>query len=300
MKISISTFMYSIDQFSKITDINKLVLRTWENRYGLFQASRTNTNIRVYSDDLLIQALNIKLLTDNGYKISFLAKKEYSEINKLLEKTITNQDVNKTSSFYVNKFIEAALSYDVTLFNTTYEEGVRKFGVISFYENIILATFSKIGLFWLTNRINPGQEHFLSELMKQKILAAIEKNNHLITQPKNWLLFLPPKEHHEIGLIFAKLLLIQNGYEVIYLGANVPLESLDHIANKKNIDNILFFSVSNFSKQNIIKNIQHINSIFKKTKKFLVSDAEIDPKKMKETKTNNISNINQFLHLIQT
>ena len=291
--------MYSIDQFSKITNINKLVLRTWENRYGLFKASRTHTNIRVYSDDLLVQALNIKMLSDNGYKISFLAKKDYSELSKLLEENIDTKNINNSADFYVNKFLEAALNYNVTLFNNTYKKGTEEFGLISFYQNVILSTFSKIGLFWLTNRINPGQEHFLSELMKQKILTSIDKSTSIISQSKNWLLFLPPSEYHEIGLIFAKLLLIQNGYEVIYLGANVPLESLDHIASKKSIDNILFFSVSNFSKKNTMKNIEYINSIFKKSKKFLVSDVETDPNKMKKTKTHHISNINQFLDLIQ-
>ena len=65
--INIRYSMYNIDQFSQITNINKLVLRTWENRYGLFKATRTKTNIRVYSDDLLVKALNIKSLTENGF-----------------------------------------------------------------------------------------------------------------------------------------------------------------------------------------------------------------------------------------
>ncbi len=237
--------MYSIDQFSKITNINKLVLRTWENRYGLFKASRTNTNIRVYSDDLLIQALNIKTLTENGYKISFLAKKKHSELNELLDETVANKNIKKSAHYYVNKFLEAAVSYDTVLFEKTYKNGVEKFGVIDFYQNVILLTFSKI------------------------------------------------------GLIFAKLLLIQNGYEVIYLGANVPLKSLDHIAQKKSIDNILFFSISNFSKENIINSIEYIHSRFKKSKKFLVSDLHLEPKIMKKAKTNIISNINQFLNIIQ-
>lgn len=291
--------MYNIDQFSKITSINKLVLRTWENRYGLFKASRTDTNIRMYSDELLIQALNIKTLTDKGYKISFLAKKKYSDLRKLLDETTITNDINKASDYFVNNFIESALNYDVVQFEKTYKKGVEKFGLIKFYQNVILLTFSKIGLFWLTNRINPGQEHFLSELMKQKILSAIDQKTQEISKNKNWLLFLPPNEHHEIGLIFSKLLLIQNGYEVIYLGSNVPLESLNHISNKKTIDNILFFSVSNFSKKNIINTIEYINTEFKKVKKYLVCNQNIDLKIMKKTKTSFISSINEFLTIIK-
>ena len=60
---------YNIDQFSKITGINKLLLRTWENRYNFLTPQRTNTKIRIYSDELLIQGLNAKILLENGYKI---------------------------------------------------------------------------------------------------------------------------------------------------------------------------------------------------------------------------------------
>ena len=63
-----------------------------------------------------------------------------------------------------------------------------------------------------------------------------------ITQIKeSWLLFLPENEFHEIGLIFAKFLLIKNGYEVIYLGANVPYGSLLQLAEKRKLIMFYFF-----------------------------------------------------------
>ena len=65
---------YNIDQFSKITNIPKLNLRTWENRYSYLIPLRTETNIRVYSDELLVRGINTKLLLENGYKISKVSK----------------------------------------------------------------------------------------------------------------------------------------------------------------------------------------------------------------------------------
>jgi DNA-binding transcriptional MerR regulator len=291
--------MYNIDQFSQITNINKLVLRTWENRYGLFKATRTKTNIRVYSDDLLVKALNIKSLTENGYKISFLAKQSKDQLNNLVNESKSSNDKNIAYEFYVNKFIEAALNYDALLFQKTYTEGIEKYNIIEFYQKVILQTFSKIGLFWLTNRINPGQEHFLSELIKQKILASTDNSAKKITKSSRWLLFLPPNEFHEIGLIFAKFLLIQNGYDVTYLGSNVPLQCLDHISEKKQIDNILIFSVSNFSKTNILTTIGYMHEKFPKSKKFLVSDLKINSNMVKLSNTKIISDIKQFLKIIK-
>ena len=166
---------YSIDQFSKITGISKLVLRTWENRYDYLKADRTKTNLRSYSDKLLIKALKTKHLIDSGYKISFITKKNDTELNDLIG-TLKHSSDNKISlDYYINKMIESGIRYDSVLFNKIYKECLTEFNLIDFYQNIMLPTFSKIGLFWLTSRMNPAQEHFLSEMFKQKIYAEIDK-----------------------------------------------------------------------------------------------------------------------------
>ena len=107
---------YTIDQFSKITGLNKLLLRTWENRYNFLKANRTSTNIRYYSDNLLICALNTKFLIDSGYKISFIVNKSESEINNLIDQI--NNDCQSAShyNYYVNKFIESAVKFNTLLF----------------------------------------------------------------------------------------------------------------------------------------------------------------------------------------
>ena len=82
---------YNIDQFSKITNIPKLNLRTWENRYSYLVPLRTETNIRVYNDDLLVRGINTKLLLENGYKISKVSKMLDEEIQSAVEKVgVTN------------------------------------------------------------------------------------------------------------------------------------------------------------------------------------------------------------------
>ena len=171
---------YNIDQFSKITGINKLVLRTWENRYEFLKAERSKTNIRYYSDDLLIKALNTKFLIDNGYKISFISSQNDKEIDGLVENINKDIDTITYSDYYINQLIKSAVNFNSSLFNKVYKECLSHYDVIEFYKQILLPTFSKIGLFWLTKRINPAQEHFLSEMFKQKIykhIDDIDKNN---------------------------------------------------------------------------------------------------------------------------
>ena len=289
---------YSIDQFSKITGISKLVLRTWENRYDYLQAARTKTNIRLYSDQLLIKALKTKFLIDSGYKISIITTKSDSELDHLIAELKNSSNHETSYDYYINKMIESGITYDTKLFNDTYKECLLDFNHVDVYIKIMLPTFSKIGLFWLTNRMNPAQEHFLSEMFKQKVYSkinSIKKSNRAST---NWLLFLPPDEYHEIGLLFARFLLLQNGFDVIYLGANVPLSALKQVSQTKKIDNLLFFSISNFSKLNLIDTITSLDKYFKNTKQYLVNSSINSNKSLLKSKITLIQSFDQFIKLI--
>ena len=289
---------YSIDQFSKITGISKLVLRTWENRYDYLQAPRTTTNIRFYSDQLLVKALKTKFLIDAGYKISFITTKSDSELDHLIAELKNSSNHETSYDYYINKMIEAGITYDTKLFNDTYEACLLDFNHIDTYIKIMLPTFSKIGLFWLTNRINPAQEHFLSEMFKQKVYSEIDRIKKSNRASSNWLLFLPPDEYHEIGLLFSRFLLIQNGFDVIYLGANVPLSALKQVSQTKKIDNLLFFSISNFSKINLIDTITSLDKYFKNTKQYLVNSSTNPNTSLPKSKITLIQSFDQFIELI--
>ncbi len=286
---------YNIDQFSKITGINKLLLRTWENRYNFLKAARTESKIRMYSDDLLIQALNAKLLIDNGHKISLISKKSDLEIEDLLSQLIKKENKNSFNKYCINNFIKSALKFDTNKFNKTYSEASEKYTTIDFYKKIMLPTFSKIGLFWLTNKMNPAQEHFLSEMFKQKIYKQIdEESTYKKHKSKTWLLFLPQKEYHEMGLLFTRYLLHNKGYNVVYLGANVPLTALSEIAKNTKIDNTLFFVVSNFAKLNILETSKVVSKYFRNSKNYVVSNQKLESNIL----IKNIQSVDEFLELI--
>ena len=288
---------YNIDQFSKITGINKLVLRTWENRYGYLMANRTLTNLRYYSDDLLVQALKTKYLIDSGYKISFISSKNDIDLDNLVSELKSSSN-SASFEYYINKMIEAGIKYNTELFNKIYDQCLIEFNHIDFYTHVMLPTFSKIGLLWLTNRMNPAQEHFLSEAFKQKIYSEIDKISTNTTNRDTWMLFLPPNEHHEIGLLFSRFLLLKSGYNVIYLGANVPLSSIQQVSETIEINNILFFSIANYSKDNLTDTISFLAKNLTLPNKYIVTNAKGKSKLFQKHKITLIDDINKFIKLI--
>ena len=288
---------YSIDQFSRITGITKFVLRTWENRYAYLKANRSETNIRIYTDDMIIRALNTNYLLENGYKISKISKMSEIELIKIIDEIKVRQ-IEAKESYYINQIIISTLEFSTSKFNKLFDEGVLDFGILDFYKKVILTTLDRIGILWLTNRIAPSQEHFLSENIKQKLIVASDIYFKKENKKETWLLFLPENEFHEIGLLFARFLLVKNGFNVIYLGSNLPYESLNQVDEKIKIDNTLMFSVSKSSIININSTIEYLESNFQSANKYIIS-TEITAKMItKKSNINILSDVNSFINII--
>jgi methanogenic corrinoid protein MtbC1 len=292
---------YSIDQFSQITGIPKISLRTWENRYDFLIPNRTKTNIRVYSDEMLVKGINTQFLLSNKFKISQVSKMTDHEFVSQVNIIGGSDDLGVKGTFYINKFLETAINFDEYSFHKTFDKGFNDMGIVPFYDKVLLPLLQRVGLLWLVSKISPSQEHFLSELIKQKLSALTDAVN-IKKKPKKdtWLLFLPEREFHEIGLLFTKYLLVQNGYHVIYLGDNLPLECLAEVAQKQRAQNLLFFSISNVSLSGIKENINQCKAYFPKSKIHVVTKGT----KLMEINSEHediifVHNLNDFISCIK-
>ncbi len=213
---------YSIKDLEQLSGIKAHTLRIWEQRYNLLSPKRTDTNIRYYDDDDLKLILNVALLNDNGFKISKIASMDAvemrSEVIKLTERSLTHDD-------QIHALTISMIEMDEERFDKVLSSNISKLGFEQTMLNIIYPFMSKIGVLWQTGAINPAQEHFISNLVRQKMIVAIDGQKKF-TGGKKFLLFLPEGELHEISLLFASYLIKTKGHKVIYLGQSTPKEDL--------------------------------------------------------------------------
>jgi methanogenic corrinoid protein MtbC1 len=101
---------------------------------------------------------------------------------------------------------------------------------------ILFPFLEKIGILWLTNHINPAQEHLVSNLIRQKLIVGIDGIVTSLKVNKTVLLFLPEGEYHELGLLFMHYLLKSRGVNSVYLGSSVPLKDVEYVAKLKKPD----------------------------------------------------------------
>lgn len=230
---------YSIKDLEKLSGIKAHTIRIWEKRYNLIEPSRTNTNIRYYSDEDLKKLLNVSMLNRSGWKISHLADKSNEQLSELI---LQLNKESADSETQIEHLIVSMLDLDEVKFEKVLSNSILKIGFEETLTRVIYPFFDRIGILWLAGTINAAQEHFMSNLMRQKIIAAIDgqlpgdqKN------PKTFMLFLHEAELHELGLLFYNYLLRKHGHRVIYLGQAVPFKDLIQIAEIQKTD-ILFTS----------------------------------------------------------
>ncbi len=252
MNVSFRPIMavYSIKDLEKISGIKAHTIRIWERRYQLIDPQRTSTNIRFYSDEDLKRILNVSILNQNGFKISKIAEMSDSQLR---ERVIDLCLDTRNTDVQIESLLVAMLELDESKFANVLTNSIIKSGFESTVETILFPFLDRIGILWQAGTINPAQEHFISNLIRQKLIVAIdnEMQNFIPKADKRILFFLPENELHEIGLLFYSLIARKEGYNVVYLGASVPIEDLKNVIETRSVDALFTSFVSARKKEEL-------------------------------------------------
>lgn len=226
---------FTIKDLENLTGIKAHTIRIWEQRYSFLKPQRSDTNIRYYSSNELKTILNIALLNKYGFKISHIDKMDEVQMK---ERILSLSQAQAQQERVVNELIQNMVDLDLDAFELVLDKYIHSKGIERSITQIIFPFLERIGILWLTNHINPAQEHLVTNIIRQKLIIGIEGARSHIQVNKTLLLFLPEGEHHELGLLFMYYLLKSRGIKVLYIGANAPLKDVAYVANLKNPDYI--------------------------------------------------------------
>jgi DNA-binding transcriptional MerR regulator len=231
--------VFSIKDLENLSGIKAHTIRIWEKRYDILQPMRTDTNIRLYDLASLQKLLNITLLHDYGYKISKIATYPQEKIPSLVREIISTKNAKNHA---ISAFKMAMMNFDQELFFNTYNWLIAEKSFKEIFHQVFIPLMNELGLLWQSDTITPAHEHFVSYLIKQKLLVNTEKLQVLKQTKfdKVFVLSLPLNEIHELGLMYLNYEILLNGYKTIYLGESMPIENLKDL--KKHFNSIVFVS----------------------------------------------------------
>lgn len=271
--------VYSISDLEKLSGIKAHTIRVWEQRYDIIQPKRTKTNIRYYQDEDLKLLLNIALLNKNGIKISKIAKMSNKEI---AEKVAAISEINFEYGTQLDALTISMIEMDEFKFDRIISTNIQQLGFERTMLEIIYPFLDKLSVLWLTGSINPVQENFMSYLIRQKLIVAI--NNLPLLQSKEtkkFIIYLPEGERQELSLLFMSYLLKSRKNHVIYLGQEISINDLTDACKIQNPDYLFTMITETFAKEPVQNYVDKLSSNFPDCKVLLsgyqVVAQEVNP-----------------------
>jgi MerR family transcriptional regulator, light-induced transcriptional regulator len=247
---------FTIKDMENLSGIKAHTIRIWEQRYNFLKPQRTTTNIRYYTNEELKTILNIALLNKYGFKISHIGRMQPAEIR---DRILSLGDAKAIQERVLNELVQEMVDLEIERFEKIITNYIAAKGIERTVLQIIFPFLEKIGILWQTGHIHPAQEHLVTNVIRQKLIVAIESSVSHIKVAKTFLLFLPEGEHHELGLLFMYYLLKSRGIKVIYLGANVPVKDVAYLVELKQPDFAfvhLTATCPNFNFEKFLNNVE--------------------------------------------
>ena len=162
---------FTIKDIENLSGIKAHTIRIWEQRYSFLKPQRTDTNIRYYSSNEVKTILNIALLNKYGFKISHIDKMNEAELK---EKILSLTGTLAQQERIVNELIQHMIDLDIDEFEKILDNYILARGIEKTILQIIFPYLEKIGILWLTDHINPAQEHLVTNIIRQKLIVGIE------------------------------------------------------------------------------------------------------------------------------
>ncbi len=288
--------VYSISDLEKLSGIKSHTIRMWEQRYGVLNPKRTDANIRYYEDEDLQMLLNIAMLNRHGIKISKIAAMSREDI---VEKVSDVSNFKIELDAQLDVLTLSVIEMDEYKLSRIFDNHVDQLGFENAMLDVVYPFMEKLSLLWLTGSIKPVQENFITLLIRNKLIAAIEKEP-LTSDRKapKFLLYLPQDEQQELSLLFMQYLLKKRGFQVINLGADMALIDLKDACHIHRPDYIFTVISETFNKEPLQRYLENLQDAAPDSKLLLTGYLAVaQPVKTSENVTI-LASIADTIHLL--
>lgn len=228
--------VYNIKAVARLTGVAADTLRRWESRYNILSPQRSMGGYRMYSQRDVDTIRWLKARVEEGLTISRACDLLRTQQDTALAgggpgvataPPVAAAAASGVRSLHVlaDDMLICLERMDEPAAGQLMTEALGLYTVEQVVEELVYPLLVEVGERWARGEWSVAQEHFASAFMRGRLA------NLLHASPYNAggrlvLVACAPDELHEIGALVIALYLRRNGYRVVYLGQNVPLDSL--------------------------------------------------------------------------
>ena len=221
-----------IGELAKRAGVSSEVLRAWERRYGVLHPDRTEGGFRLYDDEDVARIRRMRSLIDEGMSAAEAARVVRAPA-AVAERPLPLE--------LAETLERALLGLDATTAHDAIDALLGAVAVETFLRDAALPILHRIGDRWAAGEITVAHEHFVTNLVRSRLIGLARGWDR--GPGKHALLACAPGELHDVGLIAFGLALARNGWRILYLGQNTPLDSLASVARDERVDLVVVSSV---------------------------------------------------------
>jgi MerR family transcriptional regulator, light-induced transcriptional regulator len=258
--------IYSIKDLEILSGIKAHTIRIWEKRYNLLDPDRTDTNIRLYSDADLRKLLNVAFLVNHGYRISKVCEWNEDRISAEILKLQSNSPDDET---FLERMTVHMVNFDGFGFTRLTNDIIKLYGFDEAVKRVFFPFFEKIGVFWQVGSIFPAQEHYISNLFRQKLIVEIDSLGLGAPDDPIMLFYLHENEMHELSLLYYSYLARKKGFQIYYLGQNIPMEDLRRLGKVEQIAAVFTVFINSIEAEELQNYLDELSEIFSQKKVFI-------------------------------
>jgi DNA-binding transcriptional MerR regulator len=221
------------------TGLNPATIRAWERRYGLPRPTRTAGGHRQYSRSDVDTLKWLIAQQEDGVSISHSIDLWHSYVDKgqdplQIEATgIKKPKVRFAPAFEGGQidqlreaWVSACLAYDRELAEQVLASAFALYDPEIVCVELLQRALVEVGNGWYNGEVTVQQEHFTSALTLQRLEMLISATPPP-TRPERIMVATAPADYHIFSPLLLTFLLRRRGWDVIYLGANVPADELE-------------------------------------------------------------------------
>ena len=221
------TALYPIRTVADLTDVNAITLRAWERRYGLFEPVRKASGHRLYTQEHIDLITRVVGLLDRGMRIGQI-KAQLDAEDATLDDGKTVKDIWQR---YIDRMIASVIQFNEQGLEETYGNALSLYPIDTVTEQLLMPLLKELGRRWAEDQGSIAEEHFFGFYIRNKLGARFHHRVKPTKGPK-LLMSCLPGDRHETGLLLFALAASSAGYQVILLGADMPLEELPAATQK--------------------------------------------------------------------
>ncbi|MCX7097565.1 MAG: MerR family transcriptional regulator [Methylococcales bacterium] len=228
---------YLISTVSKRSGVKSDLVRAWERRYQAVTPTRTAGGHRVYTDQDIARLKLLNQATNIGHSISQIAQFSLDDLKNLLKDegdAISRPSLGATHSAsdrahlaedYIEKCYAAVLAFNAKALEAHFENAIVELGTEAFIEHLLTPLLTQIGERWKAGELRPVHEHMTSSVIRS-LTYILRNNNPCPANAPRMIVTTPIGQLHELGALLAAIMAELCGWQVTYLGANLPAEEI--------------------------------------------------------------------------